>query len=130
MQFFAIVAMCVVAAVVYVVLHDQVTARICVEYFTIGHAPVFRTDDPTLLGLGWGVLATWWVGMMLGVPLAAVARFGRWPNRSAVSLIKPLVLLMLASAACAVVGGLVGAMLARAGVVGLVGPIASRVASN
>ena len=50
---------CVVASVIYGVIHDQITARICVEYFTIGHPPVFGTDSPTLLGLGWGVIATW-----------------------------------------------------------------------
>ena len=53
-----IVALCVLAAVTYGVAHDQVTARVCVEYFTVGHEPIFGTDDPTLLGLGWGILAT------------------------------------------------------------------------
>jgi len=119
--------MCVVAAVVYGVLHDQVTARVCVEYFTNGHAPIFGTDDPTLLGLGWGVIATWWVGAMLGVPLAAIARFGRWPKRSAASIVQPLAVLMVASAACAAVAGLTGAALARAGFFTLAGPMATQV---
>src|SRR5436190_782619 len=66
MQFLGIIAMCTGAAIVYGVVHDQVTARVCVEYFTIGHPPVFGTDDPTLLGLGWGVIATWWVGAVGG----------------------------------------------------------------
>ena len=66
MQFMAIVVLCIVSSVVYGIVHDQITARICVEYFTIGHPPVFETDDPTLLGLGWGVIATWWVGAGLG----------------------------------------------------------------
>jgi hypothetical protein len=44
MQLCAIVLLCVLAAVVYGVLHDQVTARICVEYFTIGHLPIFGAD--------------------------------------------------------------------------------------
>ena len=47
----AIVLMCVFAAVVYGVIHDQITARVCVEYFTVGHPPIFPTDDPTLLGV-------------------------------------------------------------------------------
>jgi hypothetical protein len=54
-----IILLCIVAAIVYGILHDQVTARVCVEYFTIGHPPIFHTDDPTLLALGWGVIATW-----------------------------------------------------------------------
>ncbi|MBV8223051.1 MAG: hypothetical protein JO293_06785, partial [Candidatus Eremiobacteraeota bacterium] len=69
--------LCIAAAVLYGELHDQITARVCVEYFTIGHPPLFPTDDPTLLGLGWGVVATWWVGLVLGAGLAVAARAGR-----------------------------------------------------
>ena len=43
MKFWGIVLLCVASAAVYGIVHDQVTARICVEYFTIGHAPVFDT---------------------------------------------------------------------------------------
>jgi len=127
MQFLAIVVLCVLAAVMYGILHDQVTARICVEYFTIGHAPILGTDDPTLLGLGWGVLATWWVGVMLGVPLAMVARLGKWPKRNAGSLIKPLIVLMVVSALCALVAGMIGAWLGSAGVAVLPRPLADEV---
>jgi len=70
MEMVKIVLLCIVSAVVYGILHDQVTARACVEYFTIGHPPVFKTDSPTLLALGWGVIATWWVGLLLGIPAA------------------------------------------------------------
>lgn len=45
------VALSVLAAVVYGILHDQITARICVEYFTIGHARLIDSDSPTVLGL-------------------------------------------------------------------------------
>jgi hypothetical protein len=47
-----IILLCIEAAIVYGILHDQVTARVCVEYFTIGHPPIFHTDDPTLLAFG------------------------------------------------------------------------------
>src|SRR5881392_3435542 len=105
MQFLFIVALCVVAAITYGILHDQVTARVCVEYFTIGHSPIFGTDDPTLLGLAWGFWATWWVGVMLGIPLAAVARIGKRPKLSAPDLMRPLALLMAVSAASALIAG-------------------------
>jgi hypothetical protein len=127
MQFLAIVLMCIVAAISYGILHDQITARICVEYFTIGHAPIFGTDDPTLLGLGWGVLATWWVGVMLGVPLATIARAGRWPKRTAASLVRPLAILMAVSATLALLAGSTGALLARAGMIELFDPMSSLV---
>ena len=103
-----IVALSIVAAVCYGIVHDQITARICVEYFTIGHPPVFGTDDPTLLGLGWGVIATWWVGLILGVPLAIAAQAGSRPKRDAGSLVVPLVWLLGVMAVCAVVAGFLG----------------------
>jgi hypothetical protein len=127
MQLLAIIALCIVAAITYGILHDQITARVCVEYFTIGHPPIFGTDDPTLLGIGWGVLATWWVGVMLGIPLALAARIGKRPKRSAASLLRPLAVLMIASALCALIAGIAGAILARNGVVWLVEPMATAV---
>lgn len=70
MEGFKIVLLCIVSAVVYGILHDQVTARVCVEYFTIGHPQVFQTESPTLLALGWGIIATWWSGLLVGIALA------------------------------------------------------------
>lgn len=65
MPFIRIVLLSILAAIGYGIIHDQVTARICVEYFTIGHPPIFHTDSPALLGVRWGILATWWVGLIL-----------------------------------------------------------------
>ncbi len=122
-----IILLSLAAAVAYGIVHDQVTARICVEYFTIGHPPIFGTDNPTLLGIGWGILATWWVDFFLGVPLAFLARAGKLPKRSAASLVRPITALMLASAVGAFLAGLLGWFLARRGIVQLVGPIAANV---
>jgi hypothetical protein len=127
MPFVAIVVMSVIAAVTYGILHDQITARICVEYFTLGHPPIFGTDDPTLLGIGWGIIATWWVGFLLGVPLAIVARVGPRPKRDAISLIKPMAGLLLITGCGAIIAGIVGGVLASTGAVFLVGPIARAV---
>jgi hypothetical protein len=130
MESLKIILLSIAAAVVYGILHDQVTARICVEYFTIGHAPIFGTEDPTLLGIGWGILATWWVGLFLGAPLAVVARAGKRPKRVAASLVRPIVLLMVVSAGGAVVAGLLGWVLTSRGVVHLVGPMADSVPAD
>ena len=35
-----IVGLTLFAAVVFRVLHDPITARVCIEYFTIGHPPI------------------------------------------------------------------------------------------
>jgi hypothetical protein len=124
MQSVSIVLMCIAASVCYGIVHDQFTARICVEYFTVGHPPIFATEDPTLLGIGWGILATWWVGFLLGVPLAVAARAGSRPQRSLASLVRPIVWLLGFMAIAAAVAGLIGWILATNGVVFLVGPIA------
>ena len=127
MQSILIILLCIGSAICYGIVHDQITARICVEYFTIGHPPVFGTDSPTLLGLGWGVIATWWVGLILGVPLAMAARLGRRPKRTAASLVRPVAILLFAMACCAVLAGVIGCILARNRVVFLVGPLARAV---
>lgn len=81
----AIVVQCVGSAVAYGVLHDLVTAHLSVEYFTVAH-PYLGIDEPVLLALVWGVLATWWVGVLLGVPLALAALRGPRPAVTARAL--------------------------------------------
>lgn len=127
MQSLAIILLCIVAAIGYGIAHDQITARVCVEYFTIGHPPIFGTDDPTLLGIGWGVLASWWVGLLLGILLAVAARAGSRPKRSVGSLVQPVAWLLVVMAASALVAGLLGWVFADAGTVILVGSLADRV---
>jgi hypothetical protein len=127
MQFIAIILLSISASIIYGILHDQITARICVEYFTIGHPPVFGTQSPTLLGLGWGILATWWVGLILGIPLAVAARVGSRPPLSTRDLLRPILILLTCMACAAVLAGVAGHFAAAAGAVKLLGPMALRV---
>ncbi|NLS96501.1 MAG: hypothetical protein GXX96_30555 [Planctomycetaceae bacterium] len=127
MRVAAIIALCISACFVYGILHDQVTARICVEYFTIGHPPLIASDSPTLLGVAWGIAGTWWVGLFLGLSLAAAARAGGWPKFSVRRLLRPVALVMLFAAACALVFGGIGFVLASSGTVFLVEPFATNV---
>ncbi len=122
-----IVLLSVVAAVFYGIVHDQITARICVEYFTIGHPPIFGTEDPTLLGIGWGIVATWWVGLFLGIPLAVASRAGNRPQRAVASLLQPITKLLAVMAIGALIAGSVGGLLASVGSVILIGPLADAV---
>jgi hypothetical protein len=126
----AIVVLTIATAVVYGIFHDEITARICVEYFTIGHPPVFGTDDPTLLGLGWGVIATWWVGLILGVLLALAAQVGGWPPVGVCNLYRPLVITLACVAVVAAAAGVVGHVAAAQGWVYLVGPIVERLPAD
>jgi hypothetical protein len=117
MEALKIVWLSIAAAVAYGIVHDQITARICIEYFTVFHPHTIDSDSPTMQGLVWGVKATWWVGAGLGIPLALVARLGSWPKKRARDLARPLLLLMAASAIVALCAGLIGAALASAGVI-------------
>jgi len=110
---FKIMLLCLAAAVTYGICMDQITARVCVEYFTVGHPRIFQTEDPTLLAFGWGIVATWWVGLPLGVPAALVARAGSRPRLAARELLRPIGLLMLAMACFAGISGAVGYVLVR-----------------
>jgi hypothetical protein len=127
LSWLSILLLSVVSCVVYGILHDQVTARICVEYFTVGHPPVFRTEDPTLLAFGWGTIATWWVGVFLGIPLATAARLGSRPKRSAISLIRPIAAMSVCVGFFALVAGFAGYFFASKGWVFLYPPLAFQI---
>lgn len=127
MQFIAIVLFSIAAAVSYGIVHDQVTARVCVEYFTIGHPPVFHTDSPTLLALGWGVIATWWVGLPLGIFLASASRLGTWPQLGWRDLIRPTLGLLLVMGVTAAFFGWRGFAKAAAGTTHLPAALAAAV---
>ena len=111
MRFITIVALTVLAGITYGILHDQVTARVCVEYFTIGHPPLIATESPTLLAIAWGIVATWWFALPLGVALASAARVGERPKLTASQLVRPLLILLAAMGAVALVAGITGYVL-------------------
>jgi hypothetical protein len=116
MESFKIAVTCIGAAVIYGIVHDQFTARICVEYFTIFHPPVFHTQSPTLLALGWGVIATWWVGAFFSIPLILAARAGPRPVLRASELRSSIIFLLGFMAVSAILFGITGYTLARTGV--------------
>lgn len=119
MESIRILFLSVAASILYGILHDQVTARVCVEYFTIGHPPIFHTESPTLLAFGWGILATWWVGVMLGIPLALCARAGDRPALTAKELVRPIAILLGCMATLALAAGIGGYLAARSGLFAL-----------
>jgi len=55
---YAIIGTAVLGAVCFGVVHDQFTARLSLEYFTVAHDRLFLSDSPTLHAAAWGVLAT------------------------------------------------------------------------
>jgi hypothetical protein len=127
MQSLAIIATSIAAAILYGIAHDQITVRICVEYFTIGHPRLIQSESPTILGLFWGIVATWWVGLALGIELAIAARIGKRPKLRLPDILHLIKCLMTAMFAFAILAGLIGFTTATTGVFFLVEPFASRV---
>jgi hypothetical protein len=119
MEIVKIVAVAVFAAIAYGITHDQATAHLCVEYFTIAHPPVFATLSPFWLAVGWGIIATWWLGLALGVLLALAARFGARTKFGLAELLPSIVLLAAVTAASAASIGLAGYTIAGQGVIAL-----------
>ena len=69
-----VILLSVAAATAYGVVHDEITARLCVEYFSLAHPPLFPFSSPTMLGLCWGVAASFGVGLVLGYLLAQASQ--------------------------------------------------------
>lgn len=111
--FTRIVATGILAGVAYGLVHDQITAHLCVEYFTVGHPTIVDTESPLVLGLLWGVIATWWAGAILGALLGLAATLGPWPPVPPQQLHRPILRLLGAMALGAAIMGLVGYALAR-----------------
>lgn len=125
-EFSKIVAASVIAAIAYGIIQDQVTARICLEYFSQGFhkkmmdtwtgTPILNTcrsillnsNSPTVHALLWGTIATWWVGLPLGVLLAGASRIGPWPKTTLEELIKPLMVTMNSVGIATLVAGIYG----------------------
>jgi len=118
-----IVGFCTAAACFYGVVHDQITARICLEYFTFLHPPILESNSPTLIGLIWGILGTIGVGLVLGCVLAwvlcpaacnVVDVAAMWPR-----LRRGIAWLLVVMALCSLCAGLAGHWLVQSQILAL-----------
>ncbi len=123
-----IVAVFVVAAVFFGLVHDQITARVCVEYFTIAHPRIVSSTSPTILGLVWGVVATWWAGALAGIVVSLAAREGPWPKMTWRDFVRPALALALVMAVAALLAGIAGYVLTQRNVIGIVPDYAEAIA--
>lgn len=127
MKFADIVLWSVLAACTYGIVHDQITVRICLEYFTVAHPPLFGTSSPTLLALCWGVAATAGIGAAFGIILALVARAGGPAPYPLPGLARHVVALLAVMGASALVSGIVGYQLSQTGLITLPYPLATTI---
>lgn len=105
---FRIVGACMLASVGYGILHDMFTAHVCVEYFTKWHPPIVPSRHPVVLALVWGVVASWWVGALLGLLLALATRAGRrYPKLTLADVKRPIAGVLMATGVAALAVGTV-----------------------
>lgn len=114
-----IVLLCILAACSYGVIHDQITARLCIEYSTLAHPPLFHTTSTTLLALCWGIAATAGIGAALGVVLAMVSQSDSREPYPISRLARSILLLLAIMAASAFLAGVVGYGLSHSGFVAI-----------
>ena len=111
-----VVLLCIGGAVAYGIIHDQITARLCIEYFTVAHPPLVHTTSPTLIALAWGVAATFWVGLVLGLPLALASQSpSDQPPVPLARIGKDIAALLAVMAVAAFFAGVIGFELSRGG---------------
>jgi hypothetical protein len=122
-----ILTVSILAAIIYGILHDLATALVCVEYFTIGHPKLIDSESPILLAVFWGVVATWWVGLILGGLLCLSSRAGPWPKVGGKALIPRIARLMIIMYLLAMTAWFLGFFASRFSYVWLVQPLANRV---
>ena len=104
-----IVFFSILAACAYGIAHNLVTAHVCVEYFLPPiHPIIFPTDSPIILALTWGIIATWWVGLLLGILLAAVCRLGRRPKLTVGNIVRPALILFVCLYVVSMLLGVIG----------------------
>jgi hypothetical protein len=114
-EWLKIIALVMAAAIAYGIVHDQITIRVCPEYFTVAHPHIFRTSSLTLIALGWGVVATWWAGLAAGIALALAARGGSAQKFTWRRLVQPAIVLLAVMGVCATLAGFVGHWMASTG---------------
>lgn len=110
-----IIFLAIGGTIAYGIVMDQITIRICPEYFTVAHPHILNTGSLTLLALAWGVVATWWAGAIAGVAFALAARTGSPEKLAWRHFVRPVLVLLAVMAACAVAAGFAGDWMALTG---------------
>ncbi|MDG1476562.1 MAG: hypothetical protein P8Q14_05410 [Vicingaceae bacterium] len=117
----------VILSIIYGIIHDLITANISIEYFTIGHPKIIESDSPLTLALLWGVIATWWVGLILGVCISFSARYGKHPKIDLKVIIPLMIKLLLIMGTTAIFAGIIGLVSSNLGFIYLNDKLSSQI---
>ena len=70
----------IILSIVYGISHDLITANVDVRYFTEFHPHIIDSQSPIAMALLWGVIATWWMGAIIGAILSLATQAGQHPR--------------------------------------------------
>lgn len=115
-----------VVTVCYGIIHDMVTAHLCVEYFTIGHPKIIESESPVKLALAWGIIATWWVALPMGILIAGFNCLGSYPPLEYKQVVRLILRLILMMVGLALLAGITGFILSEMNVIYLVSHLAEQ----
>ena len=108
LHFLRVVLVALTLGILYGIVHDMVTAHVCVEYFSKFHPQVIDSENPALLALIWGVVATWWVAAALGMGLGLAAAAGPRPMAPVPGIARKLAMVLVGLWFFSMVAGFIG----------------------
>ncbi len=106
----------ILLSICYGILHDTITANVSLEYFTVGHPKIIESQSPFMLALIWGVIATWWVGLILGTLISISTQIGKLPKLNLKEILPLMIKLLVVMMGSALLAGVVGFTLSELGV--------------
>lgn len=125
-----IIVSTLIAVMSYGIIHDMITAHLCVDYFTIGHPKIIESESPMLLALTWGIIATWWVALPMGLLIAGFNQLGKKPSMEYRKVMMMLLKLILIMFGIALFAGLVGYVLTELNIIYLLPRLAEQMDST
>lgn len=107
-----IIVAAIVTASVFGILHDQITFTISPEYYTHFKFNQFGLDyygnnQRMLVGIV-GIMATWWVGLILGTVFSLMSLFLKTPKEMIVKSMQTVLIALLITVITAIAGYLYG----------------------
>ncbi|MCJ8330444.1 MAG: hypothetical protein HRT89_15020 [Lentisphaeria bacterium] len=110
-EYLKITLLCIFAAILYGIVHDQISAQISMEFFTKGDSE----SSARFIALVKGILWTWWFGLILSIPLGLCARHGKRNKLKAKKLILPVARVIATVFVFSLCSGLIGYAIATLG---------------
>ena len=114
-----IILLATVSVITYGIIHDLITTQINFDYFASDrthHGPVtreyfpwvYKSNNRILYALLWGTMATWWVGLPLGILWSISARLNNSYEKTTWNqLIKPTAIFMGSMLVISLVAGVI-----------------------